>query len=153
MPTTQPIRPMKRNHTRQQTWQWVRKQTQIQPIKKDFIHKKPTTAIPYNSQHTKKIWVQKTLLKAQGYYQGYTSIWIPKHTICTTSVSQKHEPKEPTNQNPTKSLTKMNQPTLYMWQKKDNLTTAKKVIRMENNQNKEPKKQVWVRKAQSKPKS
>ena len=88
-------------------------------------------------------------MRAQGYYQGHTSIWVPKQRLCTTNVGQKHEPKEPNNQDSPKSLTKMKQPTLYMWLKKENLTTAKKVIKMRNNQNKEPKKQVWVRKAQS----
>ena len=40
-----------------------------------------------------------------------------------------------------------------MWQKKDKVTTSKKVIRMANHRNRESKNQVWVRKEQSKPKS
>ena len=40
-----------------------------------------------------------------------------------------------------------------MWQKKDKVTTSKKVIRMANQRNRESKKQVWIRKEQSNPKS
>ena len=28
---------------------------------------------------THQRWIPKTLLQAQGYYQGKTSIWVPKH--------------------------------------------------------------------------
>ena len=47
----------------------------------------------------------------------------------------------------------MKQPTLYMWQKKGQMTTSKKVISMVNHKNKGTKKQVWVKKEESNPKS
>ena len=47
----------------------------------------------------------------------------------------------------------MKQPTLYKWQKKDKETIPKKVIKMDNHRNKEPKKQMWVKNKQSNPKS
>ena len=47
----------------------------------------------------------------------------------------------------------MMQPTLYMWKKKEQVTTSKQVNRVVNHNNKELKQPVWVRKEQSNPKS
>ena len=50
---------------RQQTWQWVKKQAQVQPIKQEPTHEKPKEVSPYKPQKTKQIWVKRTLLQAQ----------------------------------------------------------------------------------------
>ena len=80
-------------------------------------------------------------------------VWIPKQRLCTTNVGQKHEPREFNNQEPPNILTKKNRPTEYRWQKKEKVITSKRVIRMNNNRDKELKNQLWVKKQQSNPKS
>ena len=152
-PIALPARSRSKNQRGQQTWQWVKKQTQVQPIRKESTHEKPKTSIPYKSQQTKQIWVKKTLLQAQGFYQGQTSVWIPKQRLCTTNEGQEHEPKKINNQEPPQVLTNKNKPIVYRWQKKVKETDSQEVIKKKNNRDKEPRKQVWVRKEQSKLKS
>ena len=149
-PIALPARSRSKNQGRQKSWQWVKKQTQVQPIKQEPTHEKPKATIPYKSQQTKQIWVKKTLLQAQGFYQGQTSVWIPKQRLCTTNECQKQEPNKIKNQEPPQVLTNKNKPMVYRWQKKDQKTIPKKEIKEVNHKYKELIKQVWIKKTQSK---
>ena len=92
-------------------------------------------------------------MQAQGFYQGQTSIWIPKQNLCTTNEGQEHEPKKINNQEPPQVLTNKNKQIVYRWQKKDQKTILKKGIKEVNHKYKELIKQVWIKKTQSNIKS
>ena len=89
-------------------------------------------------------------MQAQGFYQGQTSIWIPKQRLCTTNECQKQEPNTIKNQERQQVLTNKNKPIVYRWQKKDQKTIPKKDIKEVKQQYKELIKQVWIKKTQSK---
>ena len=88
-------------------------------------------------------------MQAQGYYQGQTSIWIPKKKLCKTSKVQEHEPKKKNNQRPPQVLTNKDKPIVYRWQKKEQKTLPKKEIIEVNHKNQQFIKQVWIKKQQS----
>ena len=103
-PNTQSVNPPHWNIVGQQNWQWVKKQTQTQPIKKKHKPQQPAIALKYNQQKTKQIWVPKTLLPVQGYYQGSTFIWVPKQTKCQHNVGQRQRQMQPNKAQPTKEI-------------------------------------------------
>ena len=48
-PIALPAKSRLKNQRGQQTWQWVKKQAQVQPIKQEPTHEKPKATIPYKS--------------------------------------------------------------------------------------------------------
>ena len=92
-PIAMPFRSRPKKQGKQQTWQWVKKQAKDQPLKHEQTIEKPREVSSYKPQKTKQVWVKKTLLQAQGYYQGQTSIWIHKKKLCKTTEKQEYESK------------------------------------------------------------
>ena len=144
-----PFRSRPKKQGKQQTWQWVKKQAQVQPIKQEPTQEKTKEVSPYKPQKTKQIWVKKTLLQAQGYYQEKTSVWIPKKKLCKTNGKQEHESKQRNKQRPSQMLTNKEKPIVYRWQKKEQKTLPKKEIKGVNHKCQQLIKQVWIKKQQS----
>ena len=91
-------------HPKQQQWMWVPKkatqqqqrQKQVNPALKNTKknnnrykkHPMNTTKQSWNSQPTQR-WIPPKMLQEQGYYKGFTQIWLPKKAKDIQPLTQK----------------------------------------------------------------
>ena len=95
-----------------------------------------------STPNIRKQWVPKAVLKAQGYYQGTRTLWIP--ATQPHELPKKSKPRN-TNANPIPYVTLV-KPTRY-WRPKP-LTPSKTTIPPQSTTPLEPKRQMkWVNKS------
>ncbi len=105
------------------------------PTSKVLTPKKQKTTPSLN---VNKRWVPKTILRAQGYYQGTKLIWIPKAKKPTSST----KPTQTKTNKDTIPRVTIDKPTKYWCPEKPNKTN----VTSEPNETSKPKgtRQVWI---------